>query len=514
VIAARFPELRGGKMTGNNVSIRNVSFAYDSPGSAVIEKLSIVLYPGWTGVVGINGAGKTTLLKLSTGLLIPQEGSISIPGEAVYCSQRTDNPPEMFEDFLCALDGGAGRLKGLLGIEADWFIRWNTLSHGERKRVQIGVALWRDPPLLAIDEPTNHLDSDARNMVAKALESFRGIGLLVSHDLDLLDSLCANCFFLNSPGAVLRPGGYTMGREQEEQEADFARKEYYQAKEERKRIDRERLKRRTIADSAHKRISKRGLAPKDSDGRAKRDLAIISGKDGVAGKLLRQMDGRYKRAIEKEKNISLPAARKTGIRMPTRRSRRDTLFSFSPFHLPLGDTRRLNIPEMVMYPEDRIALTGPNGSGKSTFLEYLVENLNLPKDRVVYIPQEVDADAAERLIQEIRELSRGERGELMSIFSRLGSDPVRLLESGLPSPGETRKVMLVLGIIRIPELIIMDEPTNHLDLSSIECLEAALEETDCGLLLVSHDQQFLDKLSSITWTIERNGKINELLTLT
>jgi macrolide transport system ATP-binding/permease protein len=85
--------------------------------------------------------------------------------------------------------------------------------------------------------------------------------------------------------------------------------------------------------------------------------------------------------------------------------------------------------------------------------------------------------------------------------SRLGSRPQRLLETTEPSPGEVRKLLLALGITRAPHLIIMDEPTNHLDLPSIQCLEAALQECPCGLVLVSHDQYFLDRLTTIRWHI-------------
>jgi ATPase subunit of ABC transporter with duplicated ATPase domains len=89
----------------------------------------------------------------------------------------------------------------------------------------------------------------------------------------------------------------------------------------------------------------------------------------------------------------------------------------------------------------------------------------------------------------------------MTIVSRLGSRPHRLLETAEPSPGEIRKLLLALGITRVPHLIIMDEPTNHLDLPSIQCLAEALQECPCGLLLVSHDHYFLNRLTTIRWHI-------------
>ena len=73
------------------------------------------------------------------------------------------------------------------------------------------------------------------------------------------------------------------------------------------------------------------------------------------------------------------------------------------------------------------------------------------------------------------------------------------MESIEPSPGEVRKILLAIGIANAPHLIVMDEPTNHLDLPSIECLEQALVDSPCGLLLVSHDRHFLDALTHKQW---------------
>ncbi|MHC4644638.1 MAG: ATP-binding cassette domain-containing protein [Planctomycetota bacterium] len=73
-------------------------------------------------------------------------------------------------------------IKDKLGIQDDWVQRWLTLSHGERKRAQIAVALWLKPDVLAVDEPTNHVDAEGREIIGSALHSFDGVGLLVSHD--------------------------------------------------------------------------------------------------------------------------------------------------------------------------------------------------------------------------------------------------------------------------------------------------------------------------------------------
>jgi ATPase subunit of ABC transporter with duplicated ATPase domains len=140
--------------------------------------------------------------------------------------------------------------------------------------------------------------------------------------------------------------------------------------------------------------------------------------------------------------------------------------------------------------------------GKSTLVQRILRALDLPAERLVYVPQEIDVAGSNEALMETQSLRREERGRVMAVISHLGSDPQRLLESALPSPGELRKLLLARGVARAPHLIVMDEPTNHLDLPSIECLERALAGSPCALILVSHDERFLCSLQSVRWNIE------------
>jgi ATPase subunit of ABC transporter with duplicated ATPase domains len=482
------------------VIFHSVSFTYDTATTPLLTNVT-VHFSGWTGIVGANGAGKTTLLRLATGELTPQQGRVQTLEDAIYCPQRTDTSPPLFAALLQATDGVAQEIKGRLGIVEEWESRWETLSHGERKRAQIGAVLWRQPQVLAIDEPTNHLDAEARQLLIVALRAFQGVGLLVSHDRALLDGLCHQCLFLNPPNVTLRPGSVSQGMRQAEEEVESQRTQAALAKRERRRLEQEAAARREIVARSPARLSKRGLDPKDHDARAKINAARVSGKDGAAGQRLRQLQSRVAQLQHREQHLAVTKTYELGIWLPGARSQRNTLFALGAGALPLGKERWLRFPDLLMRPSDRIALTGPNGGGKSTLVRHIVHSLDLPPEQVTYVPQEIAAPTARELITRIRQLPSRQLGHLMTIVSRLGSRPQRLLETIEPSPGETRKLLLALGITQAPHLVIMDEPTNHLDLPSITCLEEALAECPCGLLLVSHDQYFLGRLTTTRWRV-------------
>jgi ATPase subunit of ABC transporter with duplicated ATPase domains len=128
-------------------------------------------------------------------------------------------------------------------------------------------------------------------------------------------------------------------------------------------------------------------------------------------------------------------------------------------------------------------------------------SLPFSENRIIYIPQEISVTQSKNMIKRIRDYDNESIGKVMTLISRLGSDPKHVMETTIPSPGELRKLMLAEGIMLNPGMIIMDEPTNHMDLPSIECVENALKECSCAQLMVSHDPVFLKNIVFEYWTI-------------
>ncbi|MDR0670076.1 MAG: ATP-binding cassette domain-containing protein [Treponema sp.] len=484
----------------------SVYFSYPSTVDPVLRELNLEFHEGWTGITGDNGAGKSTFLMLATGILEPQAGKIEGAG-GIYCPQRTDELPEFWEELFYDSGHEGGHIMSRLGIGADWPYRWDSLSHGERKRLQLGVALWRRPLLAAIDEPTNHLDREARAFVVSALESYTGVGLLVSHDRALLDGLCARCLFIRQGRAVLRPGGISRGLAEEEREAQERSRLRKELGRERDRLASEAEARQRAVEGSKNRLSKKDINAKDNDTRGKINLARLSGKDRTASDQYKRMENRLARIDQDLSAVDAPSRRKQGITLPAAQARMDRILFLPAGSIPLGGTgRTISFPDLLIRPNERIALTGPNGAGKSSLIRRMVGKI--PEHTgILYIPQEINTGEGKAALDELLRETEKNRGEILARYSRLGSDPALLLQSRLPSPGETRKLLIARGVFGNPALIIMDEPTNHLDLTSIRLLEETLAEVSCALFLVSHDEVFLAALTTSRWDIDRRGLV-------
>lgn len=493
------------------LSLQHLTYTYPSCVDPVLRDASATLPCGWTGLVGDNGCGKSTLAHIACGWLAPDKGTVAPRLFSVYCEQDASAEPGALYDFAAAYDCDAVALRRDLGVEDDWPWRYDTLSCGQQKRLQVACALWQRPDLLVMDEPTNHVDAPTREAIAAALASFKGVGLLISHDRVLLDALCSQCLFMAEGRLTARPGGYSQGRGQEKLERETALHQREKARREKKRLAGEAQRRREEASRAAGMRSCRNLDPKDHSGKERVKLAVYTGKDGVAGKLSSRMESRLSRAEETLAQVKVEKRYDGDLWMRAEPSARKVLYRQPEMTLALGE-RQLLVPPLSIGNTDHVALTGPNGAGKTTLVHEVTRRLD-PAVRVLTVPQEPTAEQCLGALSRLASLDSRSRGRVLAVAAALNSDPDRLVEGGRTSPGEMRKLMLGLGMLDEPELIIMDEPSNYLDLHSVEALERLLAAFPGALLLVSHDAALLEATTSVCWEISESSSGASALTV-
>ncbi|MCI8468300.1 MAG: ABC-F family ATP-binding cassette domain-containing protein [Eggerthellaceae bacterium] len=484
--------------------LSSVTYAYPDAAAAVLSDVSVTFPAGWTGVIGDNGCGKTTLALIAAGLIEPDRGGASPRLVAAYCPQDASEEPPGLADLACDWGPEAVAARRALEIDDEWLWRYATLSGGQRKRVQLACALVARPDVLVVDEPTNDLDAPSREAVARALAGFGGVGILISHDRRLLDDLAQRCLVFEGDGPVMRPGGYTEATRLAAADRDARARERERARREVGRLEAEARRRAEEASRTAGRRSARGLDRHDSDGRERLGRAIVSGKDGVAGKLSATMGRRLERAESALAQTRAEGHREARLDGYGATSSARTLIHWEGGRLTAGDFC-LTAPELWVGPSDHIVLTGPNGTGKSLLVSHLAM-LVREGVAVARLPQQVDASLRAAALGRLGALDPATRGRVLSVVGRLNSDPARLLDGGDVSPGELRKLLLAEQLTRDPALLVLDEPTNHLDVGSIEALQGLLASFPGAFVLVTHDETLRDTVSGVSWrTVSAEG---------
>ena len=465
------------------------------------------LAPGWTGVVGENGCGKTTLLQLIAGELDADSGTLrrDPPDLTVWlCRQTVDELEPAIEELAESLEPEACRLRGRLKLDASCLARWPTLSPGERKRWQIGAALAAEPGALLLDEPTNHLDGKARALLIGALRGFAGVGLVVSHDRTLLDTLTTNTLRVANGEARVWAGGYSEARRSWEAELAERAEARDALRREQRKLARQTADARRDRDAAQANRStrKRMKGRDDHDARGILATTKAAWAEATAGRRVSVARAKLERTEERlrESTVSKPVGRQVFVGYE--RAPMPWLFAHDG-PLIVGGVALVGEAHLRVGREDKIRIEGPNGAGKTTLVASLVAQSRLPEDRLLYLPQELGAEAASALLDRVKELAPDERGRVFSFVAALGTEPDQLLASQSISPGEARKLAIAFGLGQQVWALVLDEPTNHLDLPTIERLEDALREWPGALVLVTHDLPFARGLTRTVWSLER-----------
>ncbi|MGB3750142.1 MAG: ATP-binding cassette domain-containing protein [Arcobacteraceae bacterium] len=483
--------------------IQELYYKYKNSTLPIFDNLSIEFEEGWSCIVGANGSGKSTLLQLISKEIILEEGSIKGNDLTHYCTQSTQYPPDTLEDFMLTFNSKSFKIRNLLNIKDEWLYRWDDLSCGEKKRIQLAVALFEEPDILLVDEPTNHLDAKSKDIVLKALKSFKGIGILVSHDRELLDSLSTSTYILKNRNIMVFKTTYTNAISEYNTNTEYLEKNQEKQNQELKKLKKSIQNQHEKVSQSKKRMSKKDLGKNDKNSKTKIDLARFTGKDKNDGQELAKLKSKQSKLISNA--VTTDKTYALGIEFNTTKYTNIFPIVIENKTLELSETKRLSYRDLSVNRYDKIGIIGENGSGKTSFLNDMLSKADF-KNECLYIPQEISEEESKNLFDEINNLPNEEKGEVYTIIRQLSSDPIKLQDSFMPSPGEIRKLMIAKGLLNSPSLIILDEPTNHMDLNSIVCLEIALKQYNGTMIIISHDKTFLKNVVNDIWEFKQENE--------
>ena len=501
-------------------------------GKNVLDGLNFKIDQGErVGLLGKNGAGKTTLFKILTGELDYDEGQIVVaPGRRVglisqipvYPAGYTvedvlrsafarlhalaeemealtarmaegENDPDILKRYGALTDkfeafGGydtdvaVNKIANGLSISREMRQQlFDSLSGGEKTRVNLGRLILEDTDILLLDEPTNHLDLHATEWLEEYVRTFKGTVVAISHDRYFLDRIVTRVIEIADGKAEFYSGNYSFYAVEKERRYQEKMKQYLkeQAKIEQLEKSAEQLR-----------------------------LWAFQG-----------MDKTYRRAISMEKRIE----RMRTTSKPTKARKMDARFNTAEFHgdevvalknlaKSYGDKHLFDGITLKVEGGERIALIGDNGTGKSTLIKMIMGELypddgrirTGPQVRSAYLPQIIhfdhpDWNLVENMMDAKKGLSAQSARNRLAGYDFRGEDvfkPVSVL-----SGGEQSRLRLCMLMDDEINFLILDEPTNHLDIASREWIEEAVEAYDGTLLFVSHDRYFINRFATRIWEL-------------
>lgn len=501
-------------------------------GRTLFSGINFSVTGGRIGLVGRNGIGKSTLLKIMSGDLLPASGTVTRGGRIGVLAQNSGSDGErtladLFGardafDTLARIEAGQGADTDF--EQADWLLPQrfddalqmfglslepqlllSELSGGQQTRAALAALLFQQPDLILLDEPTNNLDRDGRQAVADMLAKWSGAAVVVSHDRELLRTM--DVIAELSQGALTLYGGnWDFYHERKEQEREGAVRDLEIAQRDVKQV---RLK----AQEAAERQAKSDARGRKSRADAGMSKLLLDAREDRAQKTGGRGDALAERNADRAQSQLREAEAKVERVKPMRFDVEASLSPSGRVVLEMVDVSGGPVPDRpvirdvslkVVGPE-RIVIRGANGAGKTSLLRLITGDLQPIAGEVrrfvpiaMFDQQMSLIDREATLYENFRRLNKGasdnDAHAALARFSFRGESASRL--AGGLSGGELLRAALacVLGGTLKPELLIFDEPTNHLDLDFIVALETALNDYEGGLLLVSHDQAFLDAI--------------------
>lgn len=519
------------------ISINSLSVSFS--GKTLFDNVSFIIKDkDRIGLTGKNGAGKSTLLKILSGSQASDTGTIVLtsghelgylPQEMIpdstktvmdetlgafdktnaleeeiaslntQLAERTDYESEAYHKLIERLSeanerfhliGGSDRMgmaeKVLIGLgfkRSDFGRSITEFSSGWQMRVELAKILLRNPDVMLLDEPTNHLDIESITWLEEFLQGYRGAVVLVSHDRKFLDKVTNRTIEIVLGKIEDYNVSYSQYVEQRAERRQIQQNAYDNQQKEIENIERfiERFRyKATKARQAQSRI-----------------------------KMLEKMD---RVEVDQTDNSAI------SFRFPPAPHCGKIVVRAQQVGKHYGEKKIFSDFDFLLEKGEKVALVGRNGEGKSTFSKIVVGDISEYEGtvelgagvRIGYFAQNQAAllDGNKTVFETIDDIAVGEvRTRIRNIlgcFLFSGEDIEKKVK--VLSGGEKGRLALAKLLLEPVNLLILDEPTNHLDMRSKDILKMALLQYDGSLIVVSHDRDFLEGLTTKTYEF-RDGRV-------
>ena len=511
-----------------DISVKNLN-KFFVIGENLLQDLSFEIEEGErVAILGRNGCGKTTLFKIITGEMDYDGGEVYVnPNKKLGMISQIPHFPlgytvedvlrSAFREILAAkkkmealekaMEQGATQeqLKTYdslvarfqagggydMDVEVDKICNglgitpaqrpqlFDSLSGGEKTRINLARLLLEKTDILLLDEPTNHLDLNSVEWLENYIKTFKGTVLAISHDRYFIDQIAQRVIEITEGHAEFYTGNYSFYMEEKQARFDLQLKQYEQEQAKLKQLG------YTVERMKGWGINNRTLY--------RRAMSIQHRMERIR-KTERPKTEKTMKATFGEKDFS-----------------GDVVFKLKNLSKSFGDRVLFSDVNLSVEGGERIALLGDNGTGKSTFLKCLLGEEDCqgkiqfgPTVKWGYLPQIIHFDHPERSLYDTmlyeKNLSPQQARDRLGAFLFQGEDVFKTV--GTLSGGEQSRLRLCMLMDEKINLLILDEPTNHLDIASREWVEAAIEEFEGVLLFVSHDRYFIEKFAERVWLLE------------
>ena len=511
-----------------DISVKNLN-KFFVIGENLLQDLSFEIEEGErVAILGRNGCGKTTLFKIITGEMDYDGGEVYVnPNKKLGMISQIPHFPlgytvedvlrSAFREILAAkkkmealesqMEQGATQeqLKTYdslvarfqagggydMDVEVDKICNglgitpaqrpqlFDSLSGGEKTRINLARLLLEKTDILLLDEPTNHLDLNSVEWLENYIKTFKGTVLAISHDRYFIDQIAQRVIEITEGHAEFYTGNYSFYMEEKQARFDLQLKQYEQEQAKLKQLG------YTVERMKGWGINNRTLY--------RRAMSIQHRMERIR-KTERPKTEKTMKATFGEKDFS-----------------GDVVFKLKNLSKSFGDRVLFSDVNLSVEGGERIALLGDNGTGKSTFLKCLLGEEDCqgkiqfgPTVKWGYLPQIIHFDHPERSLYDTmlyeKNLSPQQARDRLGAFLFQGEDVFKTV--GTLSGGEQSRLRLCMLMDEKINLLILDEPTNHLDIASREWVEAAIEEFEGVLLFVSHDRYFIEKFAERIWLLE------------